>query len=176
MFKRKIIGILLIFVIMLTGCGGNTKDEFLGYQNINFSTCASMEINGEKYTVKIDKTSEEIYNMAFISPNEMSGVSIEKKEGTVTYSVGGVHIPIEEKTNVAAMALGLFELVQKELVSADTELLNGVRVNVLKFKNEEREVTLYISSDSGLPIIIDSQICGNTVKFSFSEFIMEEQK
>lgn len=169
--KRKIKFILLMcfFVLVISGCKGEKK-EFLDYQQGLFEAYGTLEINSEKYSVYINKQAPDSYKISFDKPDNLKGVSIEKKGDSVTYSVGSVHIPIKEDTNVTAQTLKLFELSKEKLVLSEDTTYNGVKVSIKQFDSDIGGVKLYLLSETLLPIRIEAEINGVNVVMSFSSF------
>ena len=165
----KFITVLCFCVVLISSCA-KEKREFLDYQNKLFESYGSLEINSEKYSVYISKQAEDTYKITFDKPDNLKGVSIEKKGDGTTYSVGSVHIPIKEGSNVTAQALKLFELSKEKLVLSEDTTFNGVKVNVKQFDTDMGGVKLYLLSDTLLPVRIEAEIDGVNVVMSFSSF------
>lgn len=169
MFKKIMAIIVLVFVFVSVGCN-QKNDDYLAYQKNGFEADATMDVNGERYTVSIKKENSGAYRLEFTSPEAIAGVVIEKNGDKVTYSVGSVHIPIEEKSNASALAFGLLNLKEKDLVSATADDIGGVKVNRMIFENVSGRSELCVSTESGLPLIIESELYGNSIRLSFSSF------
>lgn len=169
MLKKTIAAVVLVFVLLSVGCS-QKKDDYLAFQKDGFETEATMDVNGERYTVSIKKKNRGVYRLEFTSPEAISGVVIEKNGDKVTYSVGSVHIPIEEKSNAVALAFGLLDLREKDLVSATADDIGGVKVNRMVFENASGSSELCVSTESGLPLLIEAELYGNSIRLSFSSF------
>ncbi len=171
MFKKALAFTLFLITVLfcLFSCAHKEKD-FLSYQNYSFSTDATLDVNGEKYGINISRSDKSEYKLSFLSPDTMNGVSITKSNGKLTYSVGSVHIPIKSNTNITAESLRLFELQKSDLVSTESTLIGGVNVDKKVFKSEYGSVKLYLSAETGNPVLIDADINGNPVKMYVSRF------
>ena len=173
MLKKAYVAISLIFVVIvmsLIACSPSEKKDFLPYQDGLFESTATLLINSKKYTVDIIKNNENGYRISFSSPENMQGVCIDKDGDNYTYSVGSVHIPIKAGSNLASESFKLLQLSKESLVSSESALLNGVKVEIKRFKTEDQSVTLYLSEDTKLPLRIEADLGGNDVVLSFSKF------
>ena len=170
--KKAYFAILLVVVCVLavfSGCSSKSE-EFLPYQNGLFEATATLEVNSKKYSVDINKTDDNVYRLSFLSPDSLKGVCIDKNKNDLIYSVGGVHVPIRAGSNLAAESFGLLSLSKEDLISAESALLNGVKVEVKKFKNDENSVILFLSDETKMPLRIEANIGGNDITLSFSRF------
>ena len=160
---------MCLFMFVISGCKGE-KREFLEYQQGLFEAYGTLEINSEKYSVYINKQAQDTYKISFDKPDNLKGVSIEKCGEKITYSVGSVHIPIKEGTNITAECLKLFELSKDKLILSEDTNFNGVKVNIKQFDSDMGGVKLYLLSETLLPIRIEAEINGVNVVMSFSSF------
>ena len=159
----------MIFLLSFCGCTKN-EQNFLSYQDKNFEAKIDFEIKEKSYSAKLEKQNTDTYKISFISPETLKNVYIEKKGDELSYSIWNVHIPIQEKTNVCAKIINLFNLSDSELTSAKTKLHNGLKINIADFSTEYGKVTLYISSEKNLPVRIESNIDGVGLNLNISEF------
>ena len=171
--KKTVVSLLLLVLLFVLGCT-KTDTPFLEYQSKNFDSTAKLEVNGQNYTVNIQKTSPENFTLTFTSPDTISGVSIEKKGDELFFSSGNVHIPMKENSNISAETIKLFNLSKEDMISTSTDSLGGVKVNIAEFKCDYGNVKLYLSADTSLPVLIEANIKGNSVKLSFSSFAVKD--
>lgn len=172
MVKKRMAVLVLIMclcVFVISGCKGEKK-EFLEYQQGLFEAYGTLEINSDKYSIYINKQAADTYKISFDKPDNLKGVSIEKCGDKLTYSVGSVHIPIKEGTNITAESLKLFELSKDRLILSEETNYNGVKVNIKQFDGDMGGVKLYLLSETLLPIRIEAEINGVNVVMSFSSF------
>jgi hypothetical protein len=168
--KIKILSIMLLIIFIFSiGCT-NTEQPFLSYQDKNFEAKATLDIKGKKYTAQISKQSQDKYTITFIEPENLKNVCIERNGEELSYSIGSIHIPIQEKTNLTARCLRLFNLQKDQLQSTKTDLYNGVKVNIADFNTDYGKVTLYLSTEKDIPLRIEATIDGTPVCLNLSEF------
>lgn len=160
---------LLIFTLLTTGCA-KQKNTFLDYQKDNFDCDASLEINGNAYSVNVKKTSETDYLLTFTEPQEIHGVSIEKNKDGIFLSAGRVHVPVKEGTNTSADLLKLFSLSKTDHVSTVSDMLGGVKATIWDFDCDFGNAKVYLSEESGYPLRMEADVYGNRVIMSFSRF------
>ncbi len=173
MFKKITIILMLTITLFVFGCTPK-KQPHLEYQAKNFECTAGLKINGENYSINVTKTEKGDYTLTFTSPETVSGITIEKTNGEHFFSVGNVHIPLKENTNITAEALKLFDLSKKELISTVSDMYGGVKVKVSDYQCEFGKVKLYLSADTQLPLRIEADINGNEVVISFSNFTINQ--
>ncbi len=174
--KIKILSvILLLFVVAFVGCK-KKEEKFLSYQQENFEAKISFEIKSEKYTADLVKSAKDNYKITFQSPETIKGVSVEKKGEELHFSVGDVHIPIKEQSNITAKIHRLFELSEDDLFQTEATLYNGVKVNITNFATSYGKVTLYLSADKNIPIRIEADIDGCMVDLNISDFKIIESE
>ncbi len=170
MFKKMFICFIFLFTVLLTGCV-NSEQNFLKYQNQDFETKASIDINGEKYSVIIKKNAEGQAGVIFEEPTRLKGTTLETDGDNLYFCVGNLRLPLGNRdNNQIAKLLHLFELSKEDIVSTKTDLLNGVKVNIINFKQEESNVTLYLATDTDIPLRIEANTDSNNITINFSEF------
>lgn len=162
--------VLLTFLVFSSSCK-DKQPSFLSYQDGNFSLTASAEINGNKYALEISRLANDNYKLTFTEPDTIKGVSLEKNGDELFLSVGGVHLPMKEETNITAKLFSLFMLKKDKLTSTKADLINGVKVNVLDFSYDFGNVSLVLSADKNIPLRITADIKGTEVVLNISEFI-----
>lgn len=168
--KIKILS--LCFVLLLVFMVGCKKDDepFLSYQKENFEANITLEIKDEKYSANISKKGQDTYTVSFTSPDTMKGVSVEKKGNELFMTVGDVHLPIKEQSNITAKIHRLFELSEDEMFQSEAKLYNGVKVNITSFATSYGSVTLFLSADKNIPLRIEASIDGCPVNINISDF------
>ena len=171
MAKKFILCILLLFAILAVGCDSHRNP--LEYQSKDFVTDATLDINGKNYSVHIQKDNNSVV-MVFKAPSPIKGVSIEKTREGLFFKTGNVHIPIKENSNVTAEVLRLFDMDLRNLSSNTPEMIGGVKANKAQFNCPFGKAVIYVSSDTGLPIMAEANINGNDVKLTFSNFSLNE--
>ncbi|MBR6682240.1 MAG: hypothetical protein IKL40_04585 [Clostridia bacterium] len=170
MFKKMLICLMMIFAVLLTGCV-NTEQNFLEYQTVGFETHANVDIDGKKYSVYIKKDTEGNASITFEEPVRLKGTTLETDGDNLYYCVGSLKLPLGNKeNNKIAKLLHLFELSKDNIVSNRTDLLNGVKVNIINFKQEGGNVTLFLATETNIPIRIEANTDGNNITINFSEF------
>ena len=170
MFKKMLICFILLFTMLFTGCV-NPEQNFLEYQTQGFETKAGVDIDGKKYSVIIKKNAERNVSITFEEPARLKGTTLEIEGDDLYYCVGNLRLPLGNKNNnKIASLMHLFELSKKNIVSNQTDLLNGVKVNIINFKQEEGNVTLYLATDTDIPLRIEANTNGNDITINFSEF------
>lgn len=168
--NNKITLILLLLIItLLLGCERSSQ-PFLEYQSGEFEAKATLDLQDEKYSILIKKQLPATYLIEFLSPDTMKGITVEKSEEGVFYSVGSLRLPLETEAGLVTKALKLFELKENEMISASTELINGVKINKALFSTEYGEITLLLSTESGLPLRFEADIDGMPLILSISDF------
>ena len=175
MLKKITLFLLAALTLIVPGCAKNTTD-ILDYQTKNFTAAATLQVNGEDFTVTVKKTGKDNYTLTYDSPANIKGVGIEKNGDGLYFSAGSVHIPLKTDSNITASALNLFSLLKKDLTSLTEESLGGVKVEKGVFNTSFGAVTLYVSKETSLPIIIEADIKGNDVVISFSSFEITENE
>lgn len=173
MIKKLSFLAILLFAFLLFGCS-HKETGFLEYQSKSFNAEAVLEISSKEYSVSIRREENGDTALTFLSPSEISGASVKKTGDKLWFSVGDVSIPLKSTSNITAQALKLFELSKNELTYSNAALLNGVKVNVAEFECDFGKVTLYLSTDTELPVMIESVIKGTELSLSFSEFTVNQ--
>lgn len=175
MFKKITILFMLVITLFVFGCTPK-KQTHLEYQTKNFECVADIKINGEDYSVKYLKTDNQKYKITYTAPETVSGITIEKNNEGLFFSVGNVHIPLKDKSNITAETIKLFNLSKTDLVSTKSDILSGVKVKIFDYKCNFGNVKLYLSDETDLPLRIEAGINGNTVVMSLSEFKIIEKE
>ena len=169
MLKKIAVLLVLLLSLVLGGC--NQREQTPpDYQTKDFDAQATLEVNGEKYSVSIKKRADEGYVLSFLSPETIKGVTIEKSPEGLFFSSGSVRVPVNEGSNITAETLKLFELPRSDLQSVTPEMLGGVKVNTSFYKCDFGTVKVFLSYDTGLPVVMEANIMGTDVRLSFSEF------
>ncbi len=169
MFRKITIFFMLIITLFVFGCTPK-KQPHLDYQQKNFECLADLKINGEDYSVKYLKTDNDNYKITYTAPETVSGITIEKNNEGLFFSVGNVHIPLKDKSNITAETFKLFNLSKTDLVSTKNDMFGGVKVKISDYKCSFGNVKLYLSNETDLPLRIEAGINGNNVVLSLSEF------
>ena len=170
MFKKMLICFILIFTALLTGCVG-AEQNFLEYQTSGFETKASVDIDGDKYSVIIKKSNDGKISITFEEPARLNGTTLEIEGESLYYCVGSLRLPIRNiGNNKMAKLLPLFELSRDNIVSTKTDLLNGVKINIIDFKTDIGNVKLYLATETDIPVRMESDIDGYSITINFSEF------
>ena len=169
MLRRIVILFMVILTLFVFGCSPK-KQPHLEYQTKNFECVADIKINGEDYSVKYSKTDNENYKITYTAPETVSGITIEKNNEGLFFSVGNVHIPLKDKSNITAETIKLFNLSKTDLVSTKSDMFGGVKVKISDYKCNFGNVKLYLSAETDLPLRIEAAINGNNVILSLSEF------
>ena len=169
MIKKLAFLFVLLFSFYSVGCN-HTQQGPPDYQTKPFDSLATLEVGGEKYSVSINKSADGSYVLSFIAPETIGGVTIEKNAEGLFFSSGSVKIPIKDGSNITAEALKLFELPKSDLVSVTPEMLGGVKVNTTLYNCDFGTVKVYLSYDTGLPVVMEASIKGTDIKLSFSSF------
>ena len=169
MFKKITILFMLVITLFVFGCT-QKKQTHLEYQTQKFECLADIKINSEDYSVKYSKTDNDNYKITYTAPETVSGITIEKNNEGLFFSVGNVHIPLKDKSNITAETIKLFNLSKLDLVSAKSDMLGGVKVKISDYKCNFGNVKLYLSDETNLPLRIEAGINGNTVIMSLSDF------
>ena len=175
MFRKITIIFMLVITLFVFGCTPK-KQPHLEYQNKNFECVADMKINDEDYAVKYSKQDNDSYKIIYTAPETVSGITIEKNTEGLFFSVGNVHIPLKDKSNITAETIKLFNLSKLDLVSTKNDMLGGVKVKISDYKCNFGNVKLYLSAETDLPLRIEAGINGNTVVLSLSEFNIIENE
>ena len=170
MFKKMLVCFVFLFCVLLSGCARESRN-FLEYQTMGFETKANVDINGDKYNVTIKKSAENKVSIAFEEPARLKGTSLEIEDNKLFYCVGRLRLPIPDiDHNKIANLMCLFELSKENIVSNKIDLLNGVKVNIINFKQQEGSVILYLATDTNIPLRIEADINGNSITINLSEF------
>ncbi len=169
MFKKLSVLLMLVITLFVFGCTPK-KQTHLDYQSKNFECLADLKINNEDYSIKLSKTDNQNYKITYTAPETVSGITIEKNNDGLFFSVGNVHIPLKDKQNITAETIKLFNLSKNNLVSTVTDMFGGVKVKISDYKCNFGNVKLYLSDDTGLPLRIEASINGNSVVMSLSKF------
>ena len=103
----------------------------------------------------------------------MKGVGIEKNSEGFFYKVGTLSIPMNEKMNVSARLSDFFTLTKEELVSTQTDKINGTKVQIANFKKDDIEIKLILSKETSLPLRFEAATNGAVIIFNVSEFNTE---
>ena len=173
-YMAKKLALLLIFVLVITVVGCSKEPSPIEYQTKNFKTDASVEINGITYSVRIQKENENDIKMEFLSPPSVKGVTVEKTREGLFFTSGSVHVPIKNNTNVSAEALKLFSLGMDEITSVVPDMIGGVKVKKAEFDCSFGKATVFVSSDTKVPVLIEATVNGTPVTMTFSGFYIEE--
>lgn len=169
MFKKITVLLMLVITLFVFGCTPK-KQTHLDYQSKNFECLADLKINNEDYSIKLSKTNNQNYIITYTAPETVSGITIEKNNDGLFFSVGNVHIPLKDKSNITAETIKLFNLSKNNLVSTVTDMFGGVKVKISDYKCNFGNVKLYLSAETNLPLRIEASINGNSVVMSLSEF------
>ncbi len=170
MFKKMLICFIMLVPLLLVGCA-NTEQNFLEYQTSGFETKAKIDINGNKYSVIIKKTADNQGKVTFEEPERLKGTSLEIEGESLYYCVGSLRLPLKNMdNNQFANILQLFQLSKDNIAAIQSDLMNGVKVNVITFKQPESQVTLYLATETNIPIRMETNIDGKDITINFSEF------
>ena len=162
--KKTIVSLLIVFILVCIGvCADDANGGF------------GIKINGEDYVAKYLKEDNDDYKITYTAPETVSGVTIEKNAEGLFFSVGNVHIPMKDKSNITAETIRLFSLSKLDLVSTQKDMLGGVKVKISDYKCSFGNAKLYLSEETELPLRIEASINGNTVVMSLSEFRIIEK-
>ena len=169
--KKALLLLLAFSLVFLFGCERKTGD-FLSFQSNGFSAEATVKYGGGEYKVFLEKTGNDNIRMTFREPEILSGTSFEKEGDSLFYRVGDLKIPMKtENFKVPFEDISsLFRLSKDDLSKAEPDELNGVKVNKATFGLEKGNVNLYISSDTNLPLYIESELDGQKISVFFNTF------
>jgi hypothetical protein len=169
MFKKITVLLMLVITLFVFGCTPK-KQTHLEYQTKSFECLVDLKINNEDYSIKLSKTNNDNYKITYTAPETVSGITIEKNNEGLFFSVGNVHIPIKNQSNITAETIKLFNLSKTDLISTKKDMFGGVKVKISDYKCNFGNVKLYLSDETNLPLRIEASINGNSVIMSLSKF------
>lgn len=171
MLKKAFIFLLLAITLLVLGCRQNSP-PFLEYQNQNFSAKATLKINGSDYGITVTKEPSDNYTLTFTAPDTVKGVCITKNNEGKFFSVGNVHIPLKDDSNITAETFDLFSLSKKELTDSFEKQIGGVKVNTYSFNCSFGKAEVICSAETRLPLQFTADVKGNEIILTFSEFVI----
>lgn len=173
MFKKTLICFIMLIPLLLVGCA-NTEQNFLEYQTSGFETRANIDISGNKYSVIIKKTADNQGKVTFEEPERLKGTSLEIEGESFYYCVGSLRLPLKNMdNNQFASILQLFQLSKDNVTAIQSDLMNGVKVNVITFKQPENQVILYLATETNIPLRMETNIDSRSVTINFFDFAVQ---
>lgn len=146
---KKALFTLICFVILFCTACTDRNADYLSYQSQDATFVGTCILPDGEYVMEIRLISDGGRSLTFLSPETVEGCSYYRSpEGDYCFTVDDMTLPVSENATAKAI-FDLFSLDGDDLLSAELDKNAGQGLNVLNF---EGEITVYLSSESGLPL------------------------
>lgn len=160
-------GCLLAILLFTVSCGDDPSGS-LSYQDKDCVFTGVCKLEDGEYTVQIHIQPDGSRELLFIAPETLAGCSYQRTpQGEYSFTAEDTVFPVSANPTVETI-FGLFELDEADLLSASVDENSGAGLNVLTFAGD---VTVYLSSEDGLPLRFEHPLLTLTLHADGREMI-----
>lgn len=157
MIKKCKLVLIIVFVISFVSCG-QIKENYLLYQDFPLEIDAVMTFEGKRYDIYMSVTGIGEGSLIYKTPLTLNGYRYDVIDGEVTVSYERLSMKMSEGSfHPSETAVNLFTLLPEEMISAEIEDHNGIKLNLIRYKRGDGIITVWCTADN-IPLRIESDI------------------
>ena len=160
---KRIASIFLVILVLVTGmalfgCTAAVERDVLAHQQFPFRVTTDLTFGMEEYTVVLDMIAPMEATLSFIQPEMLEGYVFSISPEGVTLSFSDITIPYTSNSVPGGSLLipQMFSLTPDQLINTTETEQNSVPLAISAFSTAYGEITLFINSNNGTLMRIES--------------------
>jgi len=171
LFKKRLLLVPLILLLLLSACKTNHSINYLSHQTYPYHAHGVLTHDGTEYEVLISVQQAGDILLQVIRPEILSGAVFELREGEILVSCGTATEAWQDGGYAAEegilLAARMFSLSGGDYHDAGVTKENGLSYSYAEFRVEGGTVTVYRQKGISAPSHITATLNGHTLSFRY---------